>query len=171
MLLPLLLLLCVAKQLLVLCCCSSCCRSLNLIPCSASFSSFNHDLFLRDILLGSTVAFTASICLYSFTASSVIPGMRGAKAGVIPPRRRSPPCTVPYIVERCNEPYHEHDLYMQLSDVQMSCFCTITRTTTAIYAHVPVLPLLLYRSVSWYLERDISNVQASEDAYMARLAC
>ena len=38
--------------------------ALNLIPCSVSFSSFKHDLVVMHVPLGSTVVFTASICLH-----------------------------------------------------------------------------------------------------------
>ena len=72
-LLPLLLLLCTGVVgAAAACCCSSSCAgwpkivtgSLNLIPSSVFFLSFKHDLFLMYLPLGSTVAFTASICLY-----------------------------------------------------------------------------------------------------------
>ena len=79
------------------CCCSSCCcssscagwqknvaGSLNLIPSNGFFSSFKHDFFLMYVPLGSTVAFRPR---FANTASSVITVMRGAKAGVSPPRR------------------------------------------------------------------------------------
>ena len=62
----------------------------NLIPVRY-FSSFKHDCFFY-VPLGSTVAFTTSICPHYYT-SSVIAGMRGAKAGVRRPRR-SPPCII-----------------------------------------------------------------------------
>ena len=84
------------------CCCSSCCLlvlfvivcrmaivagSLNLIPVFY-FSSFKHDLGLMYVPLGSTVAFTASICLYYILGNF---GHARSQGGVSPPRR-SPPC-------------------------------------------------------------------------------
>ena len=77
------------------CCCSSssagwknccCCGSLHLIQVF-SFSSFKHDLIFMcplAVLRRAAVAFTASICC---STSSVIAGMRGARAGISPPRR------------------------------------------------------------------------------------
>ena len=62
--------------------------SLNLISLF-SFSSFKHDLFLMRplaVLLCRIFGLDLPIC-------SVMAGMRGAKAGVSPPRQ-SPPCTV-----------------------------------------------------------------------------
>ena len=68
--------------------------SLNLTASSVIFL-FMQTRFIFNVCrlpLGSTVVFAASI---SYTASSVITGIRGAKAGVIPPRRR-PPCIIKY---------------------------------------------------------------------------
>ena len=45
------------------------------------FFLFIQSQFIFNVPLGSTIAFTASICLYVMT------GMRGAKAAVSPPRR------------------------------------------------------------------------------------
>ena len=68
------------------CCSSSCSRWQKLLLVHwiwshprFSSSSFRHDLFLLYVPLGSTVAFTASICQY-YTSENV--GVRGAKAGV-----------------------------------------------------------------------------------------
>ena len=64
--------------------------SSNLIPSSVFFPFIPTRLIFNVCIpLGCTVAFTASICLY--ITSAVITGMRGAKAGVSPPRH-SPPC-------------------------------------------------------------------------------
>ena len=56
---------------------------------SSVFFLFIQTRYILNVLLGSTVAFTASIFLLK--TSSVIAGMRGAKAAVSPPRR-SPTC-------------------------------------------------------------------------------
>ena len=58
------------------------------IYCFLSLHSHTR-LYLMCVPLGSVVAVSASICLYYILGSY---GMRGAKTGVIPPRR-SPPCT------------------------------------------------------------------------------
>ena len=73
-----------------------CCGLLHLIPVFY-FSSSKHELFLMYPLTVLS-ACTASIYLsYKYYTSSLITGMRGAKAGVGPPRR-SPPCILRYIL-------------------------------------------------------------------------
>ena len=67
----------------------NCCWFIEYDSIQCFISSFKHDIFIMYVPLGSTVAFSASICLYYILGSY---GMRGAKTGVIPPRR-SPPCT------------------------------------------------------------------------------
>ena len=98
----LLLLLCVLIRMCLLplqcCCCSSSCAGwqnlfLWLLHLTPFFLSLIQRRCIFNVPLDSTVACIASIYLYDNTdhTSSVITGMRGAKAGVSPPRR-SPPC-------------------------------------------------------------------------------
>ena len=61
-----------------------CCNFLHLIPV---FSFSIHKRLKKNVPLGSSVACTASIYLEIIYILSVIAGMRGAKAGVSPPRR------------------------------------------------------------------------------------
>ena len=88
----------VAAAATACCCCSSSCagwQSLLLwfvASDSSVFFLFIKIRFIFNVPLDSTIAFTASIFTYNaYHTSSVITGMRGAKAGVSPPRQ-SPPC-------------------------------------------------------------------------------
>ena len=62
------------------------------VQCFVSLHSYTIYVQCAYVPLGSTVVFTASIFAYNTSHTcSVITGMRGAKAGIRPPRR-SPPC-------------------------------------------------------------------------------
>ena len=94
-----LLLLLLCSVLLYWCCCCChrapdgqicCCGSLHLIPVF-SFFSFKHDIFSMYPLAVLSHLQQRFFTYSTYHTSSVIAGMRGAKAGVSPPRRR-PPC-------------------------------------------------------------------------------
>ena len=96
---------------LLYCCCCCCCGSSAAVSCCCSsscagwcwfiesdpsfFFLFIQTRLIFEVPLGGTVSHLRS--RFAYSTSSVIAGMRGAKAGVIPPRGRPP--RILYVVE------------------------------------------------------------------------